>query len=86
MKIIIILVLLLIVVLFYSLSENFTNFETTNWFVQNNVFFQPWWNATRHTRNMNYDIRGDPVVIPKDEFIWNNSDRNGFFRRYYNFI
>lgn len=22
-------------------------------------YIQPWWNSTRHTRNMSYDIRGD---------------------------
>lgn len=26
----------------------------------NNLF--PWWNSTRHTRNMSYDIRGDPIL------------------------
>ena len=26
------------------------------------------------TRNMSYDIRGDPLVIPHQNFVWNNSE------------
>ncbi|AYV80197.1 MAG: hypothetical protein Gaeavirus15_7 [Gaeavirus sp.] len=28
----------------------------------------------RHTTNMSYDMRGDPLAIPKQSYIWNNSD------------
>jgi hypothetical protein len=32
------------------------------WLSQNNLM--PWWNSTRHTRNMSYDLRGDVPIIP----------------------
>jgi len=58
---------LLIIFLFILLFLIFNNsIETLN---------LPWWNSTRHTRNMIYDIRGPPLIIPKKKFIWNNSDR-----------
>jgi hypothetical protein len=58
---------LLIIFLFILLFFIFNNFiETLN---------LPWWNSTRRTRNMIYDIRGEPLIIPKKKFIWNNSDR-----------
>jgi len=50
-----------------------------NWF---NNFFPtfngytnlPWGNTPLgNTTNMSYDLRGDPVEIPKTNFIWNNS-------------
>jgi hypothetical protein len=28
----------------------------------------------RRTRNMSYDLRGDPIVIQKRQYIWNNSE------------
>ena len=27
-----------------------------------------------NTSNMSYDLRGDPLIIPHEEFIWNNSE------------
>jgi hypothetical protein len=34
----------------------------------------PWWNTPLGTTsNMSYDLRGDPLVIPKKDFVWNNS-------------
>lgn len=33
----------------------------------------PWWNATRHTRNMSYDLRGDVYIRPYDVGPWYNS-------------
>lgn len=33
----------------------------------------PWWNTRLgNTNNMSYDIRGDPIIIPRTNFIWNN--------------
>lgn len=32
--------------------------------------------ATRSTRNMSYDLRGDPFRINKRNYIWNNSSYN----------
>ena len=34
----------------------------------------PFWNSrVGQTRNMSYDLRGDPIKIPKQSFMWNNS-------------
>ena len=33
----------------------------------------PWWNSTRHTRNMSWDIRGDVPQIPYYVGPWMNS-------------
>ena len=33
----------------------------------------PWWNTSLgNTSNMSYDLRGDPLVIPRTNFVWNN--------------
>lgn len=33
----------------------------------------PWWNTSLgNTSNMSYDIRGDPLIIPRTNFAWNN--------------
>ncbi len=33
----------------------------------------PWWNTSLgNTTNMSYDLRGDPLIIPRTEFVWNN--------------
>ena len=33
----------------------------------------PWWNTSLgNTTNMSYDIRGDPLPIPRTNFVWNN--------------
>lgn len=45
---------------FFPISNGYTNF--------------PWWNTSLGTTsNMSYDLRGDPSIIPRTEFIWNNS-------------
>lgn len=34
----------------------------------------PFWNSrVGQTTNMSYDLRGDPLKIPKYSFAWNNS-------------
>lgn len=34
----------------------------------------PWWNTRiGQTTNMSYDLRGDPIQIPKYPFMWNYS-------------
>jgi hypothetical protein len=44
--------------------------------LQNNEFFEStFWNSTRRTKNMSYDLRGDPIIIPQQKYIWNNIDR-----------
>ena len=39
------------------------------------LYEMPFWNATRHTRNMSYDLRGDipPLFYPTGP--WNQSPR-----------
>lgn len=33
----------------------------------------PWWNTSLgNTSNMSYDLRGDPSIIPRTNFAWNN--------------
>lgn len=33
----------------------------------------PWWNTQLgNTTNMSYDYRGDPLIIPRTNFVWNN--------------
>jgi hypothetical protein len=33
----------------------------------------PWWNTSLgNTTNMSYDLRGDPLEIPRTNFVWNN--------------
>lgn len=43
-------------------------------YINENEYFLPI--ATRSTRNMNYDLRGDPFRINKRNYIWNNSVYN----------
>lgn len=50
-----------------------------NWFynffpILNGYTNLPWNNmALGTTSNMSYDLRGDPLVIPRTNFVWNNS-------------
>ena len=32
-------------------------------------------NGLRHTKNMSYDLRGDPTIIPRMPMVWNNPNR-----------
>lgn len=46
-----------------------------NYFIPNSNGYTnlPWWNTSLgNTRNMSYDIRGDPNPIPRTNFVWNN--------------
>lgn len=53
--------------------------SSSNWFykffpISNNYTNLPWNNTSLgNTTNMSYDLRGDPLIIPRTEFIWNNS-------------
>ena len=79
MKVILILILLLIIFLInYSLVfETFDLFQTYQSFIPVNTWKFPnfIWNNTRlgNTRNMSYDIRSDPIIIPRTDYVWNNS-------------
>lgn len=52
--------------------------SSSNWFynffpILNGYTNLPWNNmALGNTSNMSYDLRGDPLVIPRTEFVWNN--------------
>lgn len=39
----------------------------------NNYNLMPWWNSTRNTRNMSYDLRGDVPITPYYVGPWYNS-------------
>ena len=64
----------------YPINQNdsWVNFPI-NWFykflpISDGYTNLPWWNTSLgNTRNMSYDLRGDPVIIPKTNFVWNNS-------------
>lgn len=62
----------------HKLMEHAERFEDITfqpdyaWLSQNNLM--PWWNSTRHTRNMSYDLRGDVPITPSYVGPWNNSD------------
>lgn len=44
---------------FFPIFNSYTNF--------------PWWNTSLgNTSNMSYDLRGDPLVIPRTNYVWNN--------------
>jgi len=67
--IIIILILVLILFIINEIRiETFNQFRSCNGYT---CF--PFWNtALGNRRNMSYDIRGDPIIIPKTNFVWNN--------------
>ena len=71
-------VLILLLIVIHINKDNFENFDQL-------VFYSyipylhgytnfPWWNTRLgNTSNMSYDLRGDPLIIPKTNYIWNNS-------------
>lgn len=78
----VILILIIILVLFYlnqgKIYENFMVYWSggpvrplTN--IENYPNY-PFWNSrVGQTSNMSYDLRGDPLIIPKYPFMWNYS-------------
>ena len=61
-----------------SFVENFGGYyQTFQSFIPINRYGYtnfPWWNTQiGNTKNMSYDLRGDPIVIPKNNFVWMNS-------------
>jgi len=44
-------------------------FPILNGYFYDDTYFDPY---LRHSKGMNYDIRGDPYVIPKTSMVWNN--------------
>ena len=66
------------------MTENFSMYNTYQSVMPySSMLGLPWWNGytnfpfynTRlgNTTNMSYDLRGDPGVIPRTQFPWNNS-------------
>jgi hypothetical protein len=72
----IIVIYILIIIYEMNVFENFTMYSTYQG-------FYPFWNGYSNfpfnntnlgtTKNMSYDLRGDPLVIPRTQFPWNNS-------------
>uniref|UniRef100_A0A6C0D9I6 Uncharacterized protein n=1 Tax=viral metagenome TaxID=1070528 RepID=A0A6C0D9I6_9ZZZZ len=62
MKTIIIILLALLIIFIININEKFMDFDPSEWFRRNNIPESIWWNATRRTRNMSYDLRGDPLI------------------------
>jgi hypothetical protein len=38
------------------------------------TFNETFINVLRHTKNMSYDLRSDPIQIQRVEYPWNNSE------------
>jgi hypothetical protein len=81
-KMIIILILIIILIFFYINQCNFYEDFMVYWsgdLVQPIVGVQkypnyPFWNSRiGQTSNMSYDLRGDPLTIPKYPYMWNYS-------------
>jgi len=78
-------IILLIILIVLILCEN--NLETFSLYSIHQQFFPhipfnpiyqstnfPWWNTMLgNTTNMSYDLRGDPLIIPRTNYVWNNS-------------
>ena len=56
----------------YSIHQQYFPHMSFNPIYQSTNF--PWWNTMLcNTRNMSYDLRGDPLIIPRTNYVWNNS-------------
>lgn len=74
MKIYFVLILIITLVIMIYNSKIFEKFGLQ----MHQAFFDhtnfPFWNTRiGQTTNMSYDLRGDPIIIPKRNFLWNNS-------------
>ena len=58
MKVIIIILLVLLILFINNINEYFYDLYYVN--------------NMRHTKRMSYDLRGDPIIIPRKEYLWNN--------------
>ena len=70
--IITLLIIILIIINLEYITEKFSNYYTIPMYLDHTNL--PWWNSKRTTRNMSYDLRGDPLTIIPQQFIWNNSN------------
>lgn len=42
----------------------------------------PWWNTQIGMKtNMSYDLRGDPIIIPRNNFMWLNSSISPIYNK-----
>jgi len=83
----IIIVAFILITIYVSIKKEgfYTFYPPTN--CMNDVFgttkcFPPWslwWYPTRNRYWSAYDPRGYPIVLPYQEFIWNNYDRQPFY-------
>lgn len=65
-------VLILLLIVIYINRSNFTDFFYIHYLDGYTNF--PWWNTRfGNTSNMSYDLRGDPLIIPRTNYVWNNS-------------
>lgn len=57
--------------LIYPSDSSYANGYYIPW--SNGYTNLPWWNTSLgNTSNMSYDVRGDPLIIPRTNFVWNN--------------
>ncbi len=77
-----ILLLIIIIILYsdtYKVENFYQNFQGLNGvYPYENIYspYDPWlqYPLLRHTRNMSYDLRQDPLIIPQFQYIWNNPE------------
>ena len=71
----IIILLLFFLIAFFVNFEVFENFNINKYLQFQDHTSYPFNNMRiGNTSNMSYDLRGDPLIIPHGEFIWNNSE------------
>ena len=70
---IIVLILFFIILQFIDVKEHFDYMNYSLPLLNGYTNF-PFDNQLRDTRNMSYDLRGDPLTIPPQNFVWNNSE------------
>lgn len=74
---ILIVLFFILVLLFLTTKETFIRDipilnNTLPFIYPNNII--PILSPLRSTRNMSYDIRGDPIIINPEQYVWNNPE------------
>ena len=71
---VIIIIILFLIALFVNI-EVFENFSIGRYLQYYDHTNYPFYNTrTGNTQNMSYDLRGDPRIIPHEEYLWNNPE------------
>ena len=71
---IIIIIILFLIALFVNI-EVFENFSINRYLQYYDHTNYPFYNMRiGNTNNMSYDLRGDPLIIPHEEYLWNNPE------------